>query len=252
MQRGVQSVDTSGVVLEALCSFDRAVPLKDIAEYCDIPPSKAHRYLTSLVRIGLASQHSDTGLYDLGPTSLRLGITALSRDDAIRRAEHALTHVAQRARTTGHISVWGEGGPVVVRVEHGGTPIVTSLGLGTFVPLLNSSAGHVFLAYMSDGATKRLSERERRRAGHQDESLDEVKARVRESGYSRVNGTLVPGLSAVSGPVLHFDGSLACVITLVMLDSESFGDDSGVFSEFIDQLVQANQGTPYSIASLNK
>lgn len=241
-KRGVQSVDSTGILLEALCSFERAVPLKDVAEYCDISPSKAHRYLTSLVRIGLASQDKDTGHYDLGPTALKLGVAALSRDDAIRRADRILTELTRHGRTTGHLSVWGEGGPVVIRVEHGGTPIVTSLGLGSFVPLVNSSAGHVFLGYMAEGATKKFVERARRQTVTQDESLPALRARVREAGFSRVDGTLVPGLSAMSGPVLNFDGSLACVITLVVLDNTQLSDNSAIFNAFMTRLGEANDG----------
>lgn len=241
-KRGVQSVDSTGILLEALCSFERAVPLKDVADYCAISPSKAHRYLTSLVRIGLASQDKDTGHYDLGPTALKLGVAALSRDDAIRRADRILIELTRQSKTTGHLSVWGEGGPVVIRVEHGGTPIVTSLGLGSFVPLLNSSAGHVFLSYMAEGATRKFVERARRQTVAQGETLPALRARVREAGFSRVDGTLVPGLSAMSGPILNFDGSLACVMTLVVLDNAQLSDNSAMFNEFISRMNEANDG----------
>lgn len=240
-KHGVGSVDTSGIVLEALCHFDRAVPLKDVAEFCAIPASKAHRYLTSLVRIGLASQDEESGFYDLGPMSFKLGIAAMQRDHAIKRANRALSALTQDLGTTGHVSIWSEGGPVVIRVEHGGTPIVTSLGLGAVVPLLRSSAGHIFLSHLPDMATQKHVERQRRQSGSLEETLPTLKARVRQDGFSRVDGTLVPGLSAVSGPIFHLDSSLACVITVIMTDSSSLADDAPAFRYFLSALRSENE-----------
>lgn len=241
-KRGVQSVDISGELLEALCSFSGPVPLKEIAKFCDIPASKAHRYLTSLIRIGLAAQIHDSGYYDLGPMALRLGVAAIARDDAIRRASVQLVEITTLTRTTGHLAVWGEVGPIVIRSEHGGPPILSALPLGSIVPLRNTSAGHVFLAYMPASASRTVLDQQRSSPGESAETIELLKTKVAVDGFSRVDGTHFPGLSAISGPTLYADGSLACVTTLIMEDGEMLADGAPAFREFKAMLDRLNAG----------
>ena len=85
-RRGVQSVDVGGRLLNALCEYRYPVRLKELAAASDMPPAKAHRYITSLVRIGLAVQDERTGLYSLGPLALRLGLIAIERNDIVSKA----------------------------------------------------------------------------------------------------------------------------------------------------------------------
>ncbi|WP_245960859.1 helix-turn-helix domain-containing protein [Thalassospira indica] len=77
-RKGIQSVEVSGVIIAALCDFKFPVPLKDLADAVGMPAAKVHRYLASLVRIGLAWQDDMTGLYGLGPMALRMGYRRLN------------------------------------------------------------------------------------------------------------------------------------------------------------------------------
>ncbi len=70
--------------------------LTDLAARADMPMSKAHRYLVSLVRCRLVSQDATTGRYDLGTLSLGMGLTALGRIDAVRCATAALPLLRDR------------------------------------------------------------------------------------------------------------------------------------------------------------
>ena len=69
-QRGIQSIDVGGRLLQALTRSDGAMMLKDLAEAADMPPAKAHAYLVSFCKLGLMEQDAVTGRYDLGPLAL--------------------------------------------------------------------------------------------------------------------------------------------------------------------------------------
>ncbi len=70
---GVQSVDTALRVLSALVEMGPPLMLKTVAERADMPPPKAHRYLVSFCRGGLAERDPASGGYRLGPLAVRLG-----------------------------------------------------------------------------------------------------------------------------------------------------------------------------------
>ena len=70
---GIQSVDIGMAVLKALAQAKGPMSLKEIGAACSMAPSKAHRYLHSLVASGLVAQQKRSGKYDLGIFALRLG-----------------------------------------------------------------------------------------------------------------------------------------------------------------------------------
>jgi DNA-binding IclR family transcriptional regulator len=71
-------------ILKAMVFGKRSMMLKDIAAAADMPPSKAHRYLVSLIRSGLVEQDPLTSRYNLGPFALNIGLVAIDRLDRIR------------------------------------------------------------------------------------------------------------------------------------------------------------------------
>ena len=83
-KHGVQSLEIGMGILRAMANGQRSMMLKDIAAAADMPASKAHRYLVSLIRAGLVDQDPMTSRYDLGTFALNLGLVALDRLDRVR------------------------------------------------------------------------------------------------------------------------------------------------------------------------
>ena len=52
-KHGVQSLEIGMGILRAMVNGQRSMMLKDIAAAAEMPASKAHRYLVSLIRAGL-------------------------------------------------------------------------------------------------------------------------------------------------------------------------------------------------------
>lgn len=94
-RRGIQSVGIGLTVLDALARIDGPAQLSAVSQTCGLSLSQTHRYLSSLVGAGMASQDAATGRYDLGPGALRLGLAALSRIDAFDAANTALQAYAR-------------------------------------------------------------------------------------------------------------------------------------------------------------
>jgi DNA-binding IclR family transcriptional regulator len=111
---GVQSVEQGFAVLQPLIDAKGALPLSLIAERARMPAAKVHRYLVSLIRVGIVVQEA-TGRYDLGPLAVQLGLASLSRFDPVRYAIADLEHLRDRLDETVPVIIWGVNGPTVLR-----------------------------------------------------------------------------------------------------------------------------------------
>src|SRR5213078_280142 len=150
-RRGIQSIDTGIRLLEVLEKSDGPLALKELSAKADLHPSGAHRYLASFVRCGLVRQDSDAR-YDFGPLALRLGLASLQRLDPIQATERALPALVDETGFTVLLAVWSNRGPTVVHWQRTGD-LVTSLNLGSLLPVARSSLGRMLLAFLPAGVT---------------------------------------------------------------------------------------------------
>ncbi len=220
---GVQSVETAADILAVMAAADGPQSLKSLAAAAGMAPAKAHRYLVSLVRGGLVEQEPVSGHYALGGLALNLGLAALRRLDVVELAAAALADLGAAIDETVLLAIWGNRGPVVIRWREASHPVTVNVRVGSVMPLLRSSTGRVFLAYLPEAATAEMLEAEL--AAGADESLADVpcsaaEARsladdVRERGLARVQGQMLPGVAALSAPVFQHDGSLQAVLTVL-------------------------------------
>lgn len=235
---GIQSLDAALRVLVAMGRLNGPVGLTDLARACDMPVPKVHRYLASFLHAGLVRQTGRSGKYDLGATAIELGLAALHRHDFVNWAADDLASLAADAGMTALLVVWGNSGPTVVRWERATTFIVTSLGLGTTMPLLSSASGRVFLAFLPDTVVAAQLRRELRRVQGRPELVSDMTPdargaraladRVRAAGYATVDGRYIPGLVAAAAPILDWQGQAQAAVTLIGTNPQDIADGSPV------------------------
>lgn len=215
-REGIQSVGTGIRVLRQLAATDAPVALGALAKACDLSAPQTHRYLVSLIDAGMARQNPADAKYDLGPGALELGLGALSRVDAFREADGALSRFRDETGCTVQLAALGPAGPVIVRWFTGTPPVVTALAVGSRLPLLRSATGHVFLAFRDRMETARLVEEELAVVDPAASiDVDQLAKSVRGAGYSSVSEILIPGLRASAVPILDLQGQAVLVATLL-------------------------------------
>lgn len=235
---GIQSLDAALRLLAEMRQRAGPASLSDLARACDMPPSKVHRYLASFLHAGLVEQAGRSGKYDLGAGAVALGLSALARLDFVNRAADGLPDLCAATGLTALLSVWGNGGATVVRWERATSPVVTSMGLGTTLPLLNSATGRAFLAWAPPAAiaAMRAAElaRARKNAGivpditPTEAGLQELGAAIRARGFASVDGRFIPGLVALAAPILDWQAQAQAVVTLIGTDPGAATPGSGV------------------------
>lgn len=224
-RRGIQSVDIGFRVLAALAAEAEAAALGAIAKRAGLSPSQTHRYLASLVASGMAHQHAASGRYELGPQAIQIGLAALARTDIFAEADPAIAAFTRDTGRTTLLAARGPLGPTIVRWHAGRRPIITSLSVGSVLPLFNSATGFVFLAFMNDDEVAGALESERARV-----DVDAIRRKVRARMYATVDEMLIPGLRAIAVPILDIQGRAALVATAIA---------TGAFRREEDEVIQS-------------
>ncbi|WP_170135039.1 IclR family transcriptional regulator [Acuticoccus kandeliae] len=222
-RQGIQSIEVGAILLEVLARSSGPLSLRDLSAEAGMTPSKAHRYLVSLIRCGLVEKEPVSGHYDLGGMSLRLGLTALNRLDVVQIATEEVRTLNQQLDLTSFLAVWGTHGPTVVALRDSSELVITSMKVGANLPLFRSATGRVFLAYMPRKTVAPFVERELQSSFAQLPQarvrsladVDDVVSEVRARRLGATYGDVVPGLSALAGPIFDHQGQLVAAIGVI-------------------------------------
>ena len=217
-RKGIQSVEHGAKLLETLINSRGSQPLKVLASGSGMSPSMAHRYLTSFIRVELVHQDSITGHYDLGTLALRLGVAALNRTNLFQIADDEFRQLVSRVNVDGHLSVWGDHGVTIVRIHDRHIPILSSLRLGSVLPLYESAAGRIFLAYHKQETIKTILKSELAQMDGPKPSAKElagIVADVKQSGFAWIDGQVFHGMRAIAAPIFDMQGLLRGAMSLV-------------------------------------
>ena len=216
--RGIQSIDTGIRLLEVLERSDGPLALKELSARAELDPSGAHRYLASFVRCGLVVQGADSR-YDFGPLALRFGLASIQRLDPIQATERALPALVEETGFTALLAVWSNRGPTVVHWQRTGN-LVTSLNLGSVLPVARSSLGRMLVAFLPAGVTAEVIAAEQRREKLDREAFERELERARKSRLAYADKSVIPGLFAAASVVLGWNGEAVAAVALIGPDAE--------------------------------
>lgn len=209
--------------------------LRDLAKAAHMPPAKAHRYLVSLINLGLVEQIAQSGRYDLGPFCLELGLARQDRIDAIGVAVSAIEELREKTQESVVLSVWTERGPVIVRVlVESRRPAAIRARVGAVLPITTTASGLAFAAFLPRELTADLiaTELQRNRKASADgptsrKQLDSMLDEVRRHQIARAEGTMTRGLNAICAPVFDHTTAMVLAITVTALEAGFDADWNG-------------------------
>ncbi|WP_342075782.1 IclR family transcriptional regulator [Yoonia sp. SS1-5] len=207
-RKGVQSVERAFDILRIVEASAGPVGVAEIAQALDSSPSKVHHYLVSLVRCG-ALRQTGRGAYDLGTTSLGLGLSALSRLDTVDRTCEVAETLRDEIGEAVFVAVWGNRGPTIIRYFEGFKPLTVEARAGLVLPILTSATGRVFLAWGNEKQIVPLV------AEEGDVKADAIKNAVLKADIGFVDGDLLPRIASLSAPVFAYNSDLSLAVTVL-------------------------------------
>jgi DNA-binding IclR family transcriptional regulator len=249
---GIQSVEVGFPLVDALRRSSEPMTLANISRATGMTRSKAHRYLASFVRVGLVEQLS-SGLYDLGPKALLLGLAAMQRVDVMQFAEPIMVGLRDAVDETVLLAIWANQGPTIVRwVENRSRPVNVNVRIGSVMPILTSATGRTFLGWREGPEIEQLIELELSEGTGADNSpwkglaeqagirsMKDVAALrnlIRQRSVAVVESSMFSGISAISAPV--FDHSTALIASLAIVGPQGAIDISA--GSVLEQVLNAS------------
>lgn len=216
-QRGIQSIEVGGRLLQALAREGRPMALKDLAAAADMAPAKAHPYLVSFGKLGLIAQDNgsgrNSGHYGLGPLAMQLGLISLQQFDPVRLATARLPDLAQAMGQTVGITVWGAHGPTVIRTEEAPSPVHVTMRHGAVMSLRDTASGRLFAAHLPREQVRAALRASG--AGPLDKAFETELADIRRSGLAQAVDAVLPGVSGLAAPVFDGNGTLVLSLTAI-------------------------------------
>ena len=223
-QRGIGSVEVGGQLLRVLTEADGPMMLRDLAASAGMTAAKAHPYMVSYMRLGLIEQDRASGRYELGPLALQMGLASMRRLNPVRVATEAIAELVLRINQTVALSVWGNHGPTVVRIEEGTGAVHVNMRVGSIMSVLGTATGRVFAAFLPPKMIENFIESGVGRASVGDEAerqmtRNQIDAsllrKLERTGLHAPSNVQYPGVNAFSAPVFDHAGSIALVMTAI-------------------------------------
>jgi len=209
-------------LLSTLGKFGGSATLSELAAAAHLPLSKAHRYLRALVDSAFVEQDVATGNYRLGSEALALGLAALAGIDLVALATPLIVDLSALVNETIVLSIWANHGATVIHLKEPPRRVTVVTRIGSVLPLLSSTTGLVFAAYLPAEEIEALKSAEIDAVAHARGAAKQVAAvlakrlrEVRANGVAAVQSLFFPGIDAIAAPAFAATGRVAAVITVL-------------------------------------
>ena len=144
-KRSSSSVERAFEFLDIVAAQPRGVTLSDLARTTGLPVSTCHRYVSTLLNLGVLTRSSDSRLF-LGVTLVTLAQVALERNTLRNLARPHLEELATRSGETVHLGLHSPHGVVYVDKIDSEKAVRLVSRIGSVVPHYCTAMGKAILA----------------------------------------------------------------------------------------------------------
>jgi DNA-binding IclR family transcriptional regulator len=196
----------------------RGLSLAECALSLGYSKPTVHRILRTLLARGFLRHDEERGIYMLGVTNLRLGMTFLEQLDLRAEALPILREVGRRSGETVHLGVLDRSDVVYIEKVESTHAVRMFSQIGHTMPAYSTGIGKAILASLSfeeldDALPKRLEARTPATITDRKELLAHL-AETRERGYSIDDVENEDGIRCVGAPVFDHTGTVCAGISI--------------------------------------
>jgi DNA-binding IclR family transcriptional regulator len=195
--------------------------LSDVMRSTGLSNATTHRLLEGLVAHGLADFKQESGRYFLGMKIFSWSKSAGNRFGLAERIAPVLQRLADQTNDTAYFMLRVDDEALCLDCREGSFPIKTiSVRVGHRWPLGAGAGGLALLAFLPDDDIARIvrdHRAEREQFGVKEAVLKKEIANAKKLGYALVDGTVLPGMSAIAVPIRAEDQKPVGSITLAAI-----------------------------------
>lgn len=226
---GTQSLDRGLSVLMLVSnSAQPGLSLAACTTALGLSKATTLRMLQTLVRRGFLDQDGETGLYNLGPTTIHLGAEYLRRIDVRDRALPHMRALVSATGETAHLGVLRGSNVVYVELVQSEVPVRIFSEIGDAIPAYATAAGKAILSWIPHNQVrKHLPKVLEARTPHTITSIDRLFDDIRETrerGYAIDRTENRENVRGFAAPILDHNGDVVAAIA-VAAPSERITDE---------------------------
>lgn len=214
----VQALERAVHLLQALAK-DGEANLTDLALRIGMPPSSAHRLLTTLETYALVEFSSATQEWGIGVEAFRIGSAFTQRGQLVERARVVMHRLVEDTGETANLAQEHDGEVVVLSQADTPNPIRAFFRAGTRVAMHSSGIGKALLAEKDRASIERLLQR-RGLAEFTPKTLTSPErlfadlALTRERGWSFDDEERYAGMRCIAAPIFNAHGEAIAGISV--------------------------------------
>ncbi|MHB1808905.1 MAG: IclR family transcriptional regulator [Solirubrobacteraceae bacterium] len=218
-----QSLETGLLVMKGFSSEQPVQGIAEVADRLEASRSTVHRYMTTLVALGMLEQHPRTRRYRVALLPVDLGRAALDANRVIRAAGDELKRLRRETGCTVRLATSLGQEAVILDAARsfaaGQSLLGVQLRRGATIPLHATALGKVLLSAF-DG--KELKERLPSKLSKQTSgtltgkrALEAAVAEARQSGFALEDEEHEQGVIGIAVPIEDSEGALVAALGLV-------------------------------------
>jgi IclR family acetate operon transcriptional repressor len=193
------------------------IGLNELSVKIGMPKSSTHRYMATLLSVGLAEKNGDDR-FKLGTKVIELAGSFLANSDLRSACQATMDELAERTGETIHLAVPSGTGIVYIAKIESKHALGMSSHLGTRLPMYCTSLGKAILAFSSaDLINSVLSEALESRTPNTITSPEKLKSELQSVynlGFAIDNEENEPGICCVGAPILDFSGKAIAALSI--------------------------------------
>ncbi|TSA52458.1 MAG: IclR family transcriptional regulator [Actinobacteria bacterium] len=190
----------------------------DIADELSLSKAAVHRILASLRSRGFIELIEESRRYQLGASSLSLGIAYLARIDMRQIAVPELQQLSLASKETATLSIRTGNERIYVDQVLPAREIVMTVSIGVPYPLHAGSSSKAFLAFLKPDDQERYLATKMGQVTEKtitnSEQLRGELAEIKQRGFASSFGERQAGAASIASPIFDHTGAPAAVISL--------------------------------------
>jgi DNA-binding IclR family transcriptional regulator len=216
---GVQSVERTLDILEALVELGAEVGLVEISQAVSLPLATVHRLLGTLIQRGYVKQNRRNRKYSLGFRALQMGSDMRQRFSLRLEARPFLQRLMQSCGESANLAVLDDGEIVYIDQAQSSRILRMFTQIGNRLPAHSTGSGKVMLAFappeVVEGVIRRygLASRTPRTITDPENFRQELQ-HIRDKGYAIDDQEHEEGVRCVAAPVRDESGQVVASLSV--------------------------------------
>jgi IclR family pca regulon transcriptional regulator len=220
-----QSLERGLAILSSFHANRSLIGVSELSRGLDLSRSTAHRYVTTLAKLGYLQQDPESKRYRLGPKVLDLGFSALNSMDLLEISAPHLRRLSDETQRTVNLAILD--GTDVVYIERYRTPqqgqreIDLNLHVGARLPAYCTAMGKAILAFVPEEQLAEIIERidfapRGPNTLTDPEAFRKELEKIRGSGIAVNDEELAYGLRSIAAPIHTHSGEVVAALNLAV------------------------------------